>query len=144
MSDNQYQGQRVNPQAFSSSGFSGLQARTAAEASISESLGFIRKVYALFFVGILFAMGGVAISLSVPELMMAVARNYWITFILLIGGVMGAQAVRHVKGINLLALFGFTTLTGVIISPLVYVVLRNNPASLLQASILTVGIFGGL
>jgi FtsH-binding integral membrane protein len=49
-----------------------------------------------------------------------------------------------VPGINLLALFGFTTLTGVIISPLLYIVGRNNPVSILQAGVLTVGIFGGL
>jgi modulator of FtsH protease len=57
---------------------------------------------------------------------------------------MGAQAVRHVPGVNLLALFGFTTLTGIVISPLVAIVSQNNPASLLQAGVLTIGIFGGL
>jgi FtsH-binding integral membrane protein len=62
----------------------------------------------------------------------------------MLGGVMGAQAVRHVPGVNLLALFGFTTLTGAIISPFLFWVSRNNPASIWQAGALTVGIFGGL
>ena len=57
---------------------------------------------------------------------------------------MAAQAVRHVPVVNLFALFGFTTLTGVIISPLLYYVSRTNPNSILQAGVLTVGIFGGL
>nr|MBA3440910.1 Bax inhibitor-1/YccA family protein [Pyrinomonadaceae bacterium] len=49
-----------------------------------------------------------------------------------------------VPGVNLAALFGFTTLTGVIISPLMYIVGQDNPASILQAGVLTIGIFGGL
>jgi modulator of FtsH protease len=49
-----------------------------------------------------------------------------------------------VPGLNLLALFGFTTLTGVIISPVLYYFSLVNPASIIQAGVLTVGIFGGL
>jgi FtsH-binding integral membrane protein len=65
-------------------------------------------------------------------------------FLVMIGGVMGAQAVRHVPGLNLAALFGFTTLTGVVISPLIAVISQVNPGSILAAGLLTVGIFGGL
>jgi modulator of FtsH protease len=57
---------------------------------------------------------------------------------------MGAQAVRLVPGINLLALFAFTTLTGVVISPLIAIYTQLNPASIWQAGLMTVGIFGGL
>lgn len=125
-------------------GWGSLQARTAAEASVSERIGFIRKVYALFFMATLFAIGGVALGFIFPPLMMAVASSPWISLLVLLGGVMGAQAVRLVPGVNLLALFGFTTLTGVIISPLMFIVGRDNPASIVQAGVLTVGIFGGL
>jgi modulator of FtsH protease len=122
----------------------GFQPRTAAEASVSERLGFIRKVYALFFVAILFAVGGVFVGFNSPGLMMAIVEHYWITLILLIGGVIGTAAVRHVPGVNLAAFFGFTTFTGVMISPLLFYVSKTNPASILQAGVLTVGIFGGL
>jgi FtsH-binding integral membrane protein len=125
-------------------GWGSLQAQTAAQASISERIGFIRKVYAIFFVGILFAIGGVALGFVFPPLMLAVAQHPFIALILMMGGVIGAQAVRHVPGVNLLAFFGFTTLTGAIISPLMYLVSLTNPNSILQAGILTVGIFGGL
>jgi FtsH-binding integral membrane protein len=64
--------------------------------------------------------------------------------LLMFGGVIGAQAVRHVPGVNLLALFGFTTLTGIVISPLLFIISQINPASIMQAGVLTVGIFGGL
>ena len=133
------------PQAWPpEGGWGSLQANTAAEASVAERMGFVRKVYALFFVATLFAIGGVALGFMFPPLMAAVAGSFWIPLLILFGGVFAAQAVRHVPGVNLLALFGFTTLTGVVISPLMAYVAATNPASILQAGVLTVGIFGGL
>lgn len=140
--------QKYTPQGWSQSpetGWGGLQqAQTAAAASLAERVGFIRKVYGLFFIATLFAIGGVALGFLFPPLMIAALEHPWIALFAMIGGVMGAQAVRHVRGVNLLALFGFTTLTGVIISPLLYIISQTNPASILQAGVLTVGIFGGL
>lgn len=133
------------PQSWSPDGQQGGYAPvTVAEASLSERLAFIRKVYALFFAAILFAVGGVMIGFANPELMIAVVNNRLIVLLLMIGGIFGAQAVRHVKGVNLAALFGFTTMTGVIISPLLFYVSSVNPVSIFQAGVLTVGIFGGL
>ena len=119
-------------------------AETAARAGVEERMSFIRKVYALFFAATLFAIVGVGVGFAFPALMIGVARHPWLTFFALIGGVMGAQAVRLVPGLNLLALFAFTTLTGVIISPLIAIYTQLNPASIVQAGVLTVGIFGGL
>ncbi len=121
-----------------------LQTPTAAQASVAERMSFVRKVYALFFAATLFAVGGVMLGFVFPPLMMLAASHPWIALFVMLGAVMGAQAVRHVRGVNLLALFGFTTLTGVIISPLLYLVSQTNPASIIQAGVLTVGIFGGL
>jgi FtsH-binding integral membrane protein len=122
----------------------GVRPLTAAETGVEERVAFIRKVYALFFAGILFAVGGVWLGFAFPPLMIAAAQHPWIMLIVMIGAVMGTQAVRHTPGVNLVALFGFTTLTGVIISPLLYIIGRSNPASIFQAGVLTVGIFGGL
>src|SRR5437867_11101983 len=122
----------------------GAQPLTAADASVSDRIAFIRKVYALFFAATLFAIGGVLLGLAFPPLMILAVEHPIIMFIAMIGGVIGAQAVRNVPGVNLAALFGFTTLTGVIISPLLFVISRTNPASIFQAGVLTVGIFGGL
>src|SRR5215213_4386820 len=141
MRDFQSQNQRYEqqPGAWGSYG-----AETAARASVEERMGFIRKVYALFFAATLFAIGGVLLGLSFEPLLLFAYEHPWVMFFAMIGGVMGAQAVRHVPGVNLAALFGFTTLTGVIISPLIAVILRINPGSILAAGVLTVGIFGGL
>jgi modulator of FtsH protease len=131
--------QQQQPGAWGSYGM-----ETAARASVEERMGFVRKVYALFFAATLFAVGGVAVGLSSPPLLRFAFEHPWVMFFAMIGGVLGAQAVRHVRGLNLLALFGFTTLTGVVISPLIAVILRINPGSILAAGVLTVGIFGGL
>lgn len=117
---------------------------TAATAPLAERVGFIRKVYGLFFVGILFAMVGVGIGFSFPSIMLAIIEHRWISLFVLIGAVIGTQAVRLVKGINLLALFGFTTLMGLLLSPLLAVLAINNPKSIVQSGVLTLGIFGGL
>ncbi|HZH90536.1 MAG TPA: Bax inhibitor-1 family protein [Pyrinomonadaceae bacterium] len=125
-------------------GWGSLQAQTAAQASVAERMGFIRKVYALFFAATLFAIGGVALGLSFEPLYNFAREHPFIMLLVMLGAVMGATAVRHVPVVNLLALFGFTTLTGVMISPLMYAVSLYNPASIWQAGVLTVGIFGGL
>ena len=117
---------------------------TAAQASVEERMGFIRKVYALFFAATLFAIGGVGLGLSYEPLLMFAFEHPFIMFFMMIGGVMGAQAVRHVRGLNLAALFAFTTFTGVVISPAIAYYTQLNPASIWQAGLLTVGIFGGL
>lgn len=122
----------------------GVGPLTVDQVGVEERVAFIRKVYALFFAGILFAVVGVWLGFAFPPLMIAAAQHPWIMLIVMIGAVMGTQAVRHTPGVNLVALFGFTTLTGVIISPLLYIISRSNPSSILQAGVLTVGIFGGL
>jgi modulator of FtsH protease len=131
--------QQQQPGAWGSFGV-----ETAARASVEERMGFVRKVYALFFAATLFAVGGVGLGLAYPPLMLAIIAHPWLTFFALMGGVLGAQAVRLVPGVNLLALFAFTALTGVIISPAIAIYTRMNPASIWQAGLLTLGIFGGL
>ncbi len=147
MRDFQSQNQRLGrPQGWGESpdAWGSFGVETAAQASVAERMGFVRKVYALFFAATLFAVAGVGVGLAFPPVMMAIAAHPWITFFALMGGVLGAQAVRHVRGVNLLALFAFTTLTGVVISPAIAIYTRMNPASIWQAGLLTVGIFGGL
>jgi FtsH-binding integral membrane protein len=138
-SQNQRLEQQQQPGAWGSFGM-----ETAARAGVAERMTFIRRVYALFFAATLFAIAGVGAGLMYPPIMIAIATHPWLSFFALMGGVMGAQAVRLVPGVNLLALFAFTTLTGLIISPAIAIYTRLNPASILQAGVMTVGIFGGL
>lgn len=147
---NDFQNQRYNGQQQGwqpqqpGAAWGSFGAETAAQASVSERMSFIRKVYALFFAATLFAIGGVALGVSFRPLTIFALQHPIIMFIAMIGGVLGAQAVRHVPGVNLAALFGFTAFTGVVISPLIALVMMTNPGSILAAGVLTVGIFGGL
>ena len=118
--------------------------QTAALAGVAERMAFVRKVYALFFAATLFAIVGVGVGVTNIGIMRAVVAHPFLGFLLLMGGVMGAQAVRLMPVVNLVALFAFTTLTGIIISPAIAIYTQLNPASILQAGVLTVGIFGGL
>src|SRR5437660_531326 len=140
----QNQGYQQPPSWQQQGGWGGMIARTAAEATLPERLAFVRKVYALFFAATLFAIGGVLLGFPVPDLMVFALEHPIIMLLAMLGAVMGTTAVRHKPGINLFALFGFTTLTGVIISPLLFMLSYKNPASILEAGVLTVGIFGGL
>jgi FtsH-binding integral membrane protein len=151
MNDFQSPNQRYTPQQqqawpprSADGSWGSLQEQTAAQASVAERMGFIRKVYALFFVGTLFAIGGVALGMSFPPLFDFALEHPFIMLLMMLGAVMGAQAVRHVPVVNVVALFAFTTFTGVVISPLMYYVSQINPASIWQAGFLTVGIFGAL
>lgn len=150
MNDFQSPNQRFTPeerQAWTpqnAGGWGSLQAQTAAQASVAERMGFIRKVYALFFAATLFAIGGVMLGMSFPPLFEFAVEHPFIMLLIMLGAVMGATAVRHVPVVNLVALFAFTTFTGVVISPFMFYVNQTNPASLVQAGVLTVGIFGGL
>jgi modulator of FtsH protease len=144
---NEFRNQRFDQQGQSwqtPEGWGSLQATTAAQAGVAERMSFVRKVYALFFAATLFAIGGVFVGINNIWILQTIVAHPILTFVALIGGVMAAQAVRHVPGVNLAALFAFTTFTGIIISPAIAIYTQLNPASILQAGVLTVGIFGGL
>ena len=146
---NDYRNQQSN---FTGTGWSNNQPQewgymtpqTAADAPLAERMSFVRKVYALFFVGILCAIGGVLAGLMFPPIMVAIIQHPIITLLVLFGGVIGAQAVRHTPVLNLVAFVGFTGLTGLVISPAMYFYGQTNPNSLWQAGLLTLGVFGGL
>ena len=75
-----YQSEAWQPQRIGN-----VQPLTAGQASVEERVAFIRKVYGLFFAGILFAVGGVLIGLAYPPLMMAAIQHPFIIFIVMIG-----------------------------------------------------------
>lgn len=138
---NDYRYDQLNRQSPAAYGWGGEL--TVADASLAARMGFIRKVYALFLIGVFCAIAGVAASI-VTGLYMAIVQYYWLAVILLIASVFAVNAVRRVKGVNLAALFAFTFFEGLLISPLVLFALGKNPLSLAAAGGLTVATFGGL
>ena len=107
-----------------------------ANASVEERLGFLRKVYGLLtlsllsaavaaYVGRLFVSPGLMLGLFVAE------------FVL----IFVAIGVRRKPGLNVAALFAFTTVSGLTLGP---VMLVYNAGVIQEALVLTVLIFGGL
>ncbi len=131
----------------------------------AERLAFLRKVYGLFAGSIGVSAVGAMIALytgadssqlawggvRVPPLVALVASSPLITFFVAIGIVMGASAVRKVRGLNVAALFGMAFLLGIIFAPSLFVAqMMASTGETLSASpirdafILSTVMFGGL
>ncbi|MBI2389899.1 MAG: Bax inhibitor-1/YccA family protein [Deltaproteobacteria bacterium] len=134
-----------------------------ARASAQTRLAFLRKVYGLFFAGILTAAGGAMTALytgepvllgkgiAVPPLVAFVAQHFIISLLVFFGGFFLLSAVRHRPGVNVAALLGFTFLSGLFIAPSLFVAtlmakmggtLSANPVR--DAFLLAGAGFGGL
>jgi modulator of FtsH protease len=100
---------------------------------------FLRKVYALFFGGIVAATGGALLALNagagssgitvrmgssltrVPPLVAWVSQHFILSLLVYFGAFFAVSAVRHVPKLNVAALFGFTFVSGVYIAPLLFI-----------------------
>ncbi|MRG94518.1 Bax inhibitor-1 family protein [Polyangium spumosum] len=135
----------------------------------ASRVAFLKRVYGLFTASVLFSAIGALVALhagvsasqafvavggtrvAVPPLVAFFGQHYIIGAIVMIGSVFGASMVRHVKGLNVLALFGMATVIGVVIAPsLFYATLAAGLGKTLSSSpirdafLLSVGGFGGL
>lgn len=108
----------------------------AALASVEERMGFLRKVYGLLTLSLATAAVGAYVgrTLVSPGLMM-------VLFIAEIALIFFAMAVRRKPGVNVAALFAFTTVTGITLGPVMTV---YNAGVIQQALVLSVLIFAGL
>lgn len=116
--------------------------RTWATASVSrvgDRTAFLKRVYGLFTGSIIFSAVGALVALNaglagskqfmrfggelvpVPPLVAFFGQHYIIGFLMMMGVVFGASMVRHVKGLNVIALFGMATVIGLVIAPTLFV-----------------------
>ncbi|GAC1361268.1 MAG: Bax inhibitor-1/YccA family protein [Polyangiales bacterium] len=136
-----------------------------------DTVGFLRKVYLLFFAGIVSATGGALTALyagtassqlvldrvgplqgvHVPPLVAWFGEHWILAMLLYFGAFFGMSAVRRRPGINVVALVGFTFLSGLYIAPMLFIagVLGTSGAAMTanpvrDAFLLTVAAFGGL
>ncbi|MFO0675044.1 MAG: Bax inhibitor-1/YccA family protein [Polyangiaceae bacterium] len=103
----------------------------------SSKLAYLRKVYALFTGGIFFAIAGALVALygggtetvdlrggGTLELspILAFTMNHWIvSMVVYLGAFFVASFARRIRGLSLLALFGYTFVTGVFIAPSLFI-----------------------
>ena len=114
-----------------------------ANAPAEVRLNFIRKTYVLFMAGILASIVGGIVSLSTPLAYMVIRAAPW-SFLSLFLFIMVASALMRVPGVNYVALFGFTFITGLIFAPVVAIYEQTAPGIVGQAAFLTVLVFGSL
>jgi len=111
----------------------------AASVTTSDRLVFIKKVYSLLAM----SMGTAAIGayLGSGPLLLLVAPNMMLFFILQIGLIFFASFAARKPGLNMIALFSFTTVSGLTLGPLLYQV---GPSIAAEAFGLTAVTFAGL
>ena len=113
-----------------------MQYAQSERAPVAEVLPYLRRVYALFTGGIAFAIAGALVALyagtpvpvggegaavAVPPIVAFGLEHYIIMMLVFFGAFFGASALRRVPGLNLLALFGYTFITGLFIAPSVFI-----------------------
>ena len=126
---------------FGSAAQSSYGVTPAASLSVGDRLAFIKKVYGLLALSLVTASLGAYLGSSPSLLLIPVAQNMMLFFILEIGLIFFAQYASKKPGLNMVALFSFTTVTGLVVGPLLY---RVGPTIALEAFILTALTFGGL
>ncbi|EYF06683.1 Integral membrane protein [Chondromyces apiculatus DSM 436] len=97
------------------------------------------------------AVGEGSYKTTVPPLVALVAQHPFITLALSLGAVFGASFVRHIKGVNVVALFGMATVLGILFAPALFVAQLSagmggtfSASPIRDAFILSVVGFGGL
>ena len=111
----------------------------ASSVTTTDRLVFIKKVYSLLAM----SMGTAAIGayLGSGPLLLLVAPNMMLFFILQIGLIFFASFAARKPGLNMIALFSFTTISGLTLGPLLYQV---GPSIAAEAFGLTAVTFAGL
>ncbi|MCZ6472753.1 MAG: Bax inhibitor-1/YccA family protein, partial [SAR324 cluster bacterium] len=121
--------------AFFNSAQTAYAINSAASATVDERMAFLRKVYGLLTLSLLSAtVGGYLGQALDPGLMLPL-------FIVQFALIFFAMAVRRRPGWNLIALFSFTTVSGLTMGPVTVV---YGLGAVQEALVLTLLIFGSL
>lgn len=135
---------------------------TPAFVSSPSKLAYLRKVYALFTGGIFFAIAGALVALYgggtevVPmrgggsvevSPILAFTMNHWIvSMVVYLGAFFAANFARRIRGLNLVALFGYTFVTGVFIAPSLFIatLMASQGATVTAAPVRDAFVLSGL
>ena len=111
----------------------------AASVSVTDRLVFIKKVYSLLALSMVTAAIGA--YLGSGPLLLLVAPNMMLFFILQFALIFFASFAARKPGLNMVALFSFTTVSGLTLGPLLFQV---GPTIAAEAFALTAITFVGL
>lgn len=130
----------------------GLYEREYANNSYSNSVsqsdnrvvGFVKETYKLFAASML--AGGVGAYVGIP-FASAVQASYWFIVIpWMLFGMFGLQIIKNKPGINMIGLFLFTFISGIIITPLLsrIMAIPGGATMIGNAFFMTAALFGAL
>lgn len=138
----------------------GVAIRPASTASTGERIDFIRKVYSLVFLGILFFSASIALPVlgseyffDIPVLSdifwLSTQLPWWAALLLIIGSSFVVHAVSMVRGLNLVAFFAMSFLWAFLTIPMIAMTFAigghlGGLMMIVQAAGLTTLVFGGL
>ena len=116
---------------------------TNSVKSDSKIISFVKETYKLFAASMM--AGAVGAYVGVP-MAATIGANFIPLFILEIGLLIGLQFVKHKPGINLLVMFGFVFMTGLMLAPLLAHTLGMNGGGVIvgNAFAMTSIVFGSL
>jgi len=114
------------------------------ERSSSELSAFIKQTYQLFAASLVAGAAGAYVGVGISHIISG--SIFIISIAWIIGGVWGLNAVKHKAGINVIALFLFTFVGGIILGPLLtHVIGMNGGAGLVAKAFISSSVlFGGL
>jgi modulator of FtsH protease len=140
--------------------------RAQAPVASAFALPYLRRVYSLFAGGVAFAIVGAMLALyagqpvllrtgggvlAVPPVVAFGLEHGILSFLVYLGAFFGASFARHVRGLNVVALFGYTFITGLFIAPALFIaqLMASNgatldPSPVRDAFLLTGAAFAGL
>lgn len=142
-------------------------ARAGAALPRAAVLPFVRRVYSLLTVGMIFAAIGAMVALyagapvelegrggvnvGVPPLVAFELEHGIVMLLVFFGAFFGANFARNRPGLNVVALFGFTFVTGLFLAPSIFIAQTMatagqtlDPSPVRDAFLLSAVTFGGL
>ncbi|QOP42276.1 Bax inhibitor-1/YccA family protein [Sulfurimonas marina] len=115
----------------------------SAHRSEAQIVSFVKETYKLFAASMM--AGAVGAYVGIP-LAGAIHAMFWPLFILEIGLLIGLHFVKHKPGINLVVMFGFVFMTGLMLAPLLSHTLGLNGGATIigNAFAMTSVVFGAM
>lgn len=110
----------------------------------AERATLVRRTYSLVLASVVITMAGTWFALTNETILQAVAAHPIITMLFTFVPLVAAQRVRAAPPQQLGLVLLFTFMTGIMISPLIYMYGQRSPGVVPQAAILTLSSFGVL
>ena len=121
----------------------GTAPSAVAYATQDVRMGFVRKVYSLFFLSILTSVFTGWLSVQ-PAFIETAWRSHTLLWLIGFGMIFAMGWGKSKPGLNMVLLYAFSAIMGVVVGPIFYIYQQIAPGIPLQAGALATAVFGGL